>query len=92
MASVSGPIEVKLQNLNIEKANIEVYYRPKQGHPGVSDRVKEQIIRNTCETALLTTLHPRTAISIQLQEMDDRGGVRIINYVNFFIKIYSNFF
>lgn len=79
MASVNGPVEVKLQNLQIEKSSVEVFYRPKSGLPSVTDRLREQIIKNTCETALLVTLHPRTAISLQLQEMEDRGGVCTIS-------------
>lgn len=84
MASLYGPIEVKLQNLRIDKAHVEVYYRPKSGLPSVADRLREQIIRNSCETALLTVLHPRTAITIQLQEMEDREGVKV------FFKIQSS--
>lgn len=79
MASVYGPIECKLQNMNIEKASVEVYYRSKSGMPSVSDRLREQIIKNTCEEALITAMHPRTAITIQLQEMDDRSGVRKVS-------------
>jgi exosome complex component RRP46 len=75
VASVYGPIEVKLQNLDIDKASIEVFYRPKAGLSSVTDRLKEKIIRNTCNSALISTLHPRTAISIQIQEMEDKGGV-----------------
>lgn len=75
MASVYGPVECRLQNLQIDKAHVDVYYRSKSGMPSVSDRLKEQIINCTCETALLTVLHPRTAVSIQLQEMDDHAGV-----------------
>ncbi|KAG4075708.1 hypothetical protein HA402_003533 [Bradysia odoriphaga] len=75
MASVYGPIEVRLQNLRIDKAHVEVYYRPKSGLPSVGDRLREQMIRNTCETALLSVLYPRTAITIQLQEMEDNEGL-----------------
>lgn len=41
----------------------------------VHDRIKENFIRNICECALVTTLHPRTAINIITQEMQDSGGV-----------------
>lgn len=90
MASVYGPIEVKLQNLRIDKAHVEVYYRPKSGLPSVGDRLREQIIRNTCETALLAVLYPRTAITIQLQEMEDNEGVRIC--LLFKTKTNTNFY
>lgn len=75
VASAYGPVECKLQNLQIEKSFVDVYYRSKSGLPSVSDRLKEQIINCTCETALLTMLHPRTTVAIQLQEMDDHAGL-----------------
>lgn len=70
-----GPVEVKLHNLQIDKAHIEVYYRPKSGLPSVADKLREQIIKNTCEAALLTVLYPRAAITVQIYEMEDNGGV-----------------
>lgn len=76
LSSVNGPVEVKLSNLQYNKASVEVNYRPRTGLPQVADRFKEHLIRGTCESALIPTLYPRTAISIQLQEMEDNGGVR----------------
>lgn len=73
---MNGPVEVKLSNLQYDRASVEVNFRPKTGLPGVSDRFKERLIRETCESALIPALYPRTAISIQLQEMEDNGGVR----------------
>lgn len=78
LSSVNGPVEVKLSNLQHDKASVEVNYRPRTGLPQVVDRFKEHLIRGTCESALIPALYPRTAISIQLQEMEDNGGVRII--------------
>ena len=80
MASMYGPIEGRLQHLQIEKAYVDVYYRSKAGLSSVANRLKERIIRNTCESALLTALYPRTAITIQLQEMEDRGGVSVWHF------------
>lgn len=76
MASVNGPIEVRLQNLQIDSANVEVYYRRRSGQTAVGERMWEQVVRSTCKTAILAAIYPRTAISIQLQEMEDRAGVR----------------
>ena len=78
LASMLGPVEVKLQNLNIDKAYVECIYRPKAGLPTIRDKMREAVIKDTCEAALLTVLHPRTMISVQLQELDDRGGVSYI--------------
>uniref|UniRef100_A0A1L8DXW4 Putative exosomal 3'-5' exoribonuclease complex subunit rrp46 n=1 Tax=Nyssomyia neivai TaxID=330878 RepID=A0A1L8DXW4_9DIPT len=75
IASVHGPVEVKLQNLQYDRSSVEVFYKSKSGQQSVGDRFREQYIRNTCESALLTTIYPRTAISLQLQEMEDRAGL-----------------
>uniref|UniRef100_A0A336KFE4 CSON009224 protein n=1 Tax=Culicoides sonorensis TaxID=179676 RepID=A0A336KFE4_CULSO len=75
VVSVNGPVEVKLQNLSVEKASIEVYYRVKSGLSSVDDRFKENFIQQCIETALYSELHPRTAYKIQLQEIEDRGGL-----------------
>ncbi|XP_054258072.1 exosome complex component RRP46 [Macrosteles quadrilineatus] len=74
LAAVYGPIEVKMQKFQIDKACIETSYKPKSGQSCVSDRIKENFIKNICEAALLTSLHPRTAINIVVQEMQDCGG------------------
>uniref|UniRef100_A0A1B0GLF9 Putative exosomal 3'-5' exoribonuclease complex subunit rrp46 n=1 Tax=Lutzomyia longipalpis TaxID=7200 RepID=A0A1B0GLF9_LUTLO len=79
IASVHGPVEVKLQNLQYDRSSVEVFYKSKTGQQSVGDRFREQYIRNTCESALLTAIYPRTAVSLQLQEMEDRAGV-IIHY------------
>lgn len=75
LSSVNGPVEVKLSNLQYDRASVEVNYRPRTGLPQVADRFKEHLIRGTCESALIPALYPRTAISVQLQEMEDNGGV-----------------
>lgn len=38
-------------------------------------RYKENVIRQTCETAILGCLYPRTGITITIQELEDYGGV-----------------
>lgn len=73
--SVNGPIEVKTHNLQIDKAYVEVLYRSKAGLPTIVDKLREQIIRETCESALLTVLYPRSSIFLQIHEMEDAGGV-----------------
>lgn len=78
-STVTGPIEVKLHNLQIDKANVEVYYRSKSGLPSIADKLREKIVRNTCESALLAVLYPRSSIFLQIHEMENAGGVRTNN-------------
>lgn len=70
----------------IDKANVEAYFRPKIGLPAVGDKLNEHILKNVCETALVTTLYPRSAIVVIVQEMQNCGGVsymltKMLNYI-----------
>lgn len=76
VASVNGPLEVPSMHLDMNKAYVDVIYRPRSGIPGVNERYKEKMLKSLCETAIITQLYPRTQIIVQTQEMDDHGGVR----------------
>lgn len=80
-------MEAKQQHMLIEKAFVQAHYRPKSGLPGVSDRLRESFIRNTCETALMATLYPRTTVQIIIQEVQNCGGVSSIIESTFIIKV-----
>ena len=43
----------------------------------VDDRLIETYIKETCESAILVSFHPNTMVCINLQEMQDSGGVRV---------------
>ncbi|KAJ8966443.1 hypothetical protein NQ317_012684 [Molorchus minor] len=73
IAGIYGPVEVKMQKVINDKASVECSYRPKSGLPGIEDRLYESLIRNICETSLMASLYPRSAILITLQEMHDSG-------------------
>ncbi|PSN31799.1 Exosome complex component RRP46 [Blattella germanica] len=72
MTAVYGPVEVKLQRIRIDKASVEAIYRPKSG---VTDRMRESLLRNTCEISLVASLYPRTSVSVIIQEIQDSGGL-----------------
>jgi exosome complex component RRP46 len=74
MAAVYGPAEVRVNKEQLDRATVEVVYKPKSGLPGCSDKAAEKYIRNTCETVLLSTLHPRSSINITVQEIQDSGS------------------
>jgi len=42
---------------------------------GVRERAREQCVRETCEAALLLTLHPRSSLTVILQVVHDDGSV-----------------
>ncbi|XP_014671963.1 PREDICTED: exosome complex component RRP46-like isoform X2 [Priapulus caudatus] len=42
---------------------------------GCKEKATEQLIKSTCETVLLVALHPRTAVVIVLQEMQNTGSL-----------------
>ena len=74
LAAVYGPTEVKIAKELIDKSYVEVVYKQKSGLPGCAEKFNERIIRNTCQTAILASLHPRTAINITIQELQDSGS------------------
>lgn len=79
--NVNGPMELNSNaNLDMNKAYVEIFYRPKCGLPGTSERYKEKTMKNLCESIILTTLYPKTQINFQIQEMDDSSGVSFIIY------------
>ncbi|VTJ54942.1 Hypothetical predicted protein [Marmota monax] len=67
LAGVYGPAEVKVSKEIFNKATLEVILRPKIGLPGVAEKSRERLIRNTCEAVVLGALHPRTSITVVLQ-------------------------
>lgn len=72
-AAVYGPTEVRQNKELIDKSYIEVIYRSKIGISGCKDRVKENLIKNTVESATCVLLYPRTAITVAIQEIQDSG-------------------
>lgn len=75
LAAVYGPGEVKMNKEIIDRATVEVTYKPKIGLPSCKEKFQERIIRNTCETVILASLHPRTAVDITIQEMQNSGSI-----------------
>ncbi|KAK7575557.1 hypothetical protein V9T40_011843 [Parthenolecanium corni] len=73
-AAVYGPVEVKHHKMLIDKAYIEVIYKPKCGISQIGDRLFESIIGSICETAILSSFYPRTAIYLIIQELQDCGA------------------
>lgn len=77
LASVNGPIEVRLRDEQVDKATLEVVFRPADKMAGTSEKVLEKLIRDTFGSAIMTNLNPRTLIQIVVQVEHDDGGVRL---------------
>ncbi|NWY67225.1 EXOS5 protein, partial [Erithacus rubecula] len=75
LAGLYGPAEAKISKELPDRAALEVLLRPKVGLPGVLERSREQLLRQTCEAVVLGVLHPRTAISLVLQVLSDAGSL-----------------
>uniref|UniRef100_A0ABM0M419 Exosome complex component RRP46-like n=1 Tax=Saccoglossus kowalevskii TaxID=10224 RepID=A0ABM0M419_SACKO len=75
IVAVYGPAEVKQSKEFLDKATLEVIFKPKVGIPGCSEKFQERLIRNTCETIVLTALHPRSSINIIIQVMHNAGSL-----------------
>ncbi|GFR78965.1 exosome complex component RRP46 [Elysia marginata] len=74
IAVVYGPAEVRINKEKIDRATVEVIYRPKIGLPRPNHRKQERIMRNTLEAAIAANLHPRSSISVVIQETEDLGS------------------
>lgn len=75
IASVYGPCEVRRNREVMGHATLEVLVRPRAGLPGPVEREVEQLLVSTLEHVVLTSLHPRTAISITVQIVQDDGSL-----------------
>ncbi|XP_011878170.1 PREDICTED: exosome complex component RRP46 [Vollenhovia emeryi] len=75
IAGINGPLEARSQKMAYDKVSIEVTYTPLKGPAKVDDRLIETYIKETCESAILVSLHPNTMVCINLQEMQDSGGL-----------------
>lgn len=75
LVSVYGPCEAKRSREKIDAATLEVIVRPLSGLPGPVERETEQLLCRTLEHAVLTQLHPRTAISVIVQVLADDGAL-----------------
>ncbi|KAM4641327.1 exosome complex component RRP46 [Discoglossus pictus] len=75
LAGVYGPAEIKVSREMYDKATIEVILRPKVGLPAVQEKNQEQLIRETCESVIMGSLHPRSSITVILQVVSDAGSL-----------------
>lgn len=77
-ASVFGPVDVQQSKINYEEAIVEIIYKPKVSIPASNQafdyiREIEEILKSIFKEVILTRLHPRTSISILVQEIYNGG-------------------
>lgn len=79
-ASVFGPVDIAQSKMNYEEAVVEIVFKPKvsvpSNHPSM-DQVREieNLLRAIFKEVILTRLHPRTCISILVQEIYNGGSL-----------------
>ncbi|XP_037123550.1 exosome complex component RRP46 [Syngnathus acus] len=75
LAAVYGPAEVKVSKEIYDRATLEVIIQPKVGLASVKERAQEQCVRESCEASLLMSLHPRSSLTLVLQELHNDGSL-----------------
>jgi len=75
ICGVYGPTEVKINREIIEKSTLECIVKPKSSQPGCREKALEAILTKTCEEVALVTMHPRSAIQIVFQIVQDSGSM-----------------
>ncbi|KAF6028585.1 EXOSC5 [Bugula neritina] len=73
LASVDGPAQVGLQKEIIDRAFIEVHYESKSGQSSCSSRTMEYFVAQLCQQSIVTSMHPRTSILINITELHNDG-------------------
>jgi len=75
LVAVYGPTEVKIKDEIMDRATIKVIFQPKTDIAGPEEREKEAVIRKTLENVIISSLHPRTLITIIIQVLHDDGSL-----------------
>jgi len=69
LASMSGPIEVRLANEQASKATVEVSVRPYSGIAGIESKRLASQIHSILTSILILTTSPRTLIQLVIQSL-----------------------
>lgn len=77
-ATVFGPVDIPQSKANTEEAIVEILFHPKVNIPSTSpafDKIREieYTLKSIFKSVILTKLHPRTSVTILLQEIHDSG-------------------
>jgi exosome complex component RRP46 len=75
LIAVYGPCEAKKRREELDRATLEVIVRPPAGLPGPREREMEGQLQGLFAPLIVSTLHPRAAISLVVQIVEDDGSV-----------------
>ncbi|KAJ2349206.1 exosome non-catalytic core subunit rrp46 [Coemansia erecta] len=75
LCGIYGPVDVKVYDEKLDRAHIEVKFRPDIGVPTTKDKWVESAIRSTFEREILGQLLPRTLVQINVQVRQADGSV-----------------
>ena len=75
LAAVFGPTGAQKRQEIVNRACIEVVYKPLSSAPGAAEKEKESVLRQLVEAAVMTHLHPRCVIQVVVQELNDDGSM-----------------
>ena len=78
MAAVYGPGDVRARKELIDRAFIDVNFNSKSGQTGCVERFTQNVIAKTCETAIKSALHPRSAISVIIQVLHGTDSTSLL--------------
>lgn len=86
-ASVFGPVDIAQSRINYEEAVVEILYKPKVSIPSTNPafdyiREIENLLKCIFKEIILTRLHPRTCISILVQEISNGGSSQVSCTIN----------
>ncbi|XP_059158654.1 exosome complex component RRP46-like [Physella acuta] len=74
IAVTYGPAEVRMVRELIDRATVELIYKPKVGMTSPADRKYETVLKNALDAAIMTSLHPRSSITVIIQETENTGS------------------
>lgn len=74
LVAVFGPCEVKKRREELDRVTLEVIVRPPGGPPRPREREMEGLLHGLFTPLIVGALHPRTAISIVVQLVEDDGA------------------
>jgi len=75
IVAVYGPIQVQARKEKIDRATVQVVFKSIYGQKTPFESEKASLIRQSLESIILVTQHPRTLISIIIQVVHDDGSL-----------------